>query len=284
MHRLSPDDCWKVFENTHPAIIDPETWETAQRCRKTVKRADTFGVANPLTGKMFCADCGAKMYNHRKAGGKPNYTNERTGKTYLRTPTDQYLCSSHTNAQYKFRKECTRHHIKTSAVRQIVLDTIKAASALVKTSEAEFVKQIREASEVRQVETAKSHKRRMAKEQKRVAELNKLIRKIYEDNASGRLTDERFDKMYADYEAEQSGLKEKITRLTEKIGTAQEGKENIGYFLELVKQYTDISELTSEIVRVFIDRIYCHQPNGRRGKNREQRIDIYYNYIGLLKE
>jgi len=81
-HTPNPQDKWLIFENTHPAIIDPETWETAQRCCKTIKRTDTFGEANPLTGKLFCADCGAKMFNHRKAGGKPNYRNENTGKRF----------------------------------------------------------------------------------------------------------------------------------------------------------------------------------------------------------
>jgi DNA invertase Pin-like site-specific DNA recombinase len=139
-HTPNPQDKWLIFENTHPAIIDPETWETAQRCRKTVKRTDTFGAANPLTGKLYCADCGAKMYNHRKAGGKPSYRNETTGKMYMRSPTDQYVCSTHNNARTSFKKECTTHHIRTAAVWQLILDTIKAATAQVESNESEFMK------------------------------------------------------------------------------------------------------------------------------------------------
>jgi len=278
MHRLSPDDCWKVFENTHSEIIDPETWETAQRCRKTVKRTDTFGVANPLTGKMFCADCGAKMFNHRKAGGKPNYTNERTGKTYLRTPTDHHICSSHTNAQHKFKKECTRHHIKTSAVRQIVLDTIKAASALVKTSEAEFIKQIREASEVRQEETANSYKKKLNKEEKRVAELNNLIRKIYEDNTNGKLTDKRFELLCAEYEREQEGLEKSIAQLQAALDNFNADSMRADRFIELTKRYTDFSELTTLIINEFIEKIIVFEAENVNHE-RVQDVDVYLNFI-----
>ena len=134
-HRPNPQENWAIFENTHAPIIDPETWETAQRCRKTVKRTDTFGAANPLTGKLFCADCGAKLYNHRKQGGKPNYTNKTTGKTYLRSPADFYVCSAHTNAIQRFTATCTKHHVSTKAVRAFILEAIKAASAFVQTDE-----------------------------------------------------------------------------------------------------------------------------------------------------
>jgi len=130
----SPEN-WAIFENTHPAIIDSETWETAQRCRKTVKRADTFGEANPLTGKLFCADCGEKLYNHRKRGGTPSHTNPRTGKTYLRSPVDFYVCSRHTNASQRFTSTCIKHSTSTKAVRAIILETIKAASMFVKSNE-----------------------------------------------------------------------------------------------------------------------------------------------------
>ena len=281
-HVKSPKEDRLIFENTHPEIIDPETWQTAQRCRKTVKRTDTFGVANPLTGKLFCADCNAKMFNHRKKGGKPNYRNETTGKLYLRSPSDFYVCSANTNAQNKFKKECTVHHIKTSAVREIILYTIKAASVLVKSNEAEFVKQIHEASVVRQEETAKTYNHNLNKSKKRVAELNTLIRKIYEDNVNGKLTDKRFELLSAEYEQEQEGLEESITELQTALDNFYADSTRADKFIDLTRRYTDFSELTTPMINEFIERIVVHEAV-KNGYERMQKIEIYLNFIGKFE-
>ena len=281
-HTQSPKKDRLIFENTHPAIIDPETWETAQQCRKTVKRTDTWGAANPLTGKLFCADCGAKMFNHRKKGGKPNYRNETTGKLYLRSPSDFYICSANTNAQQQFRTECTAHHIKTSAVREIILYTIKAASVLVKSNESEFVKQIREASEVRQEETAKAYNKNLTKAQKRVSELNTLIRKIYEDNASGKLTDKRFELLSAEYEQEQEDLEKSITELQTALDNFHADSTRADKFIDLTKRYTDFSELTTPMINEFIEKIVVYE-GVKIGYERTQKVDIYLNFIGKFE-
>ena len=285
-HTPNPKDKWLVFEDTHPEIIDTETWETAQKCRKTVKRTDTFGQANPLTGKLFCADCGAKMYNHRKAGGKPNYKNETTGKIYMRSPTDQstdqYVCSKNTNAKAKFKKECTTHHIKTAAVRQLILDTIKAATAQVESGEAEFIKQIRETSAIQQEETAKAYKRNLMKTEKRVAELNTLIRKIYEDNVNGKLTDKRFELLSAEYEAEQEELEKTITETQTAIDSFAADSMRADKFIQLTKRYKDFTELTTPMINEFIDRILVHESKKIDGE-RFQEVDIYFNFIGKFE-
>lgn len=281
-HTPNPQEKWLIFEDTHPAIIDPETWETAQRCRKTVKRTDTFGEANPLTGKLFCADCGAKMFNHRKAGGKPNYRNENTGKMYMRSPTDQYLCSSHTNAQNKFKKECTRHHIKTAAVRQLILDTIRAATASVEENEADFIRQIRETSTIQQEETAKAYRKNLTKAQKRVAELNTLIRRIYEDNVSGKLTDKRFELLSAEYEAEQEELEKSITETQAALDSFTADSMRADKFIELTKRYKDFSELTMPMINEFIEKILVHEAE-KVGGERFQEVDIYLNFIGKFE-
>ena len=281
-HTPNPKDKWLIFEDTHPAIIDPETWETAQRCRKTVKRTDTFGEANPLTGKLFCADCGAKMFNHRKAGGKPNYRNENTGKMYMRSPSDHYICSTNTNAKNKFKKECTAHHIKTAAVRQIILDTIKAATVRVESGEADFIKQIREASEIRQEETAKAYKRNLTKAQKRIAELNTLIRKIYEDNVSGKLTDKRFELLSAEYEQEQEELEKSIIETQTAIDGFNADSMRADKFIELTKRYKDFSELTTPMINEFIEKIIVYEASKVDGE-RFQEVEIYLNFIGKFE-
>ena len=271
-----------IFENTHPEIVDPETWETAQQCRKTVKRTDTFGVANPLTGKLFCADCGAKMFNHRKAGGKPNYTNPNTGKTYLRSPSDFYVCSTNTNALNRFKTDCTLHHINTPAVREIILYTIKAASVFVKSNEAEFIKQIREASEVRQEETAKVYKKNLAKANKRVAELNTLIRKIYEDNANGKITDKRFELLSTEYEHEQEELEKSIIETQTALDNFHADSTRADKFIELTKRYTDFSELTPAMINEFVEKIHVYEAE-KVYYERIQKVDIYLNFIGKFE-
>lgn len=281
-HTPNPKEKWLIFENTHPAIIDPETWETAQQCRKTVKRADTFGAANPLTGKLFCADCGAKMYNHRKAGGKPNYKSEATGKIYLRSPADFYVCSSHTNARNSFKKECTLHHIGTTSVRQIILDTIRAATASVENNEAEFMKKVLETSEIRQEETAKTYKRNLTKAQKRVTELNTLIRKIYEDNVNGKLTDKRFELLSQEYETEQEELEKTIAETQSAIDSFTADSMRADKFIELTKRYRDFTELTTPMINEFIDKIIVYEAEKRDGE-RFQEVDVYLNFIGKFE-
>ena len=150
--------------------------------------------------------------------------------------------------------------------------------------ESEFVALVEKTWERTSEQELRTAKSELIKANQRVFELDHIIKKIYEDNATGRITDEHFDKFYAGYEAEQSSLKAKISCLKEKIETEQENGRKLDHFLELVKKYTDVSELTAEIVRIFIDRIVCHQANGRWGKNRRHRIDIYWNFFGLLEE
>jgi hypothetical protein len=278
-HKKTPKKDWMIFEDTHPAIIDPETWETAQRCRKTIKRTDSLGEANPLTGKMFCADCGARMHNHRKPNPTPHYQNPNTGKLYMRCPSDVYVCATYNNAMRRFEKGCSAHQMRTAAVRELLLDTIRAASAYAKESEAEFIRQVREASTIRREEAAKAHRRRITKEQKRVAELNTLIRKIYEDNASGKLTDKRFALLSSDYEREQDGLEQSIAKLQSELDSFNADGERADRFIELVKKYTDFTELTTPMINEFVDRIVVYEADKSSGE-REQDVDIYLNFIG----
>jgi DNA invertase Pin-like site-specific DNA recombinase len=192
---------WVIFENTHPEIVDSETWETAQRCRNTKRRTDTLGVANPRTGLLFCSDCGAKLYNRRDVGGKAY---DQFGREYNKGYQDYYHCSTHNNTGRKFNTQCTAHRILTIVIKEIALEVIKAASKFVKEDEEVFIKQMRETSAVQQEQTLKSHKKRIAKEERRITELNTLIKRLYEDNVSGKLSDKRFEILSEEYEQEQS--------------------------------------------------------------------------------
>jgi len=178
----NPEENWLIFENTHEAIVDKETWELAQKLRKTPRRIDTFGEANPLTGLVFCADCGEKMYNHRSRGGKEN-------NFY---PSDFFDCSTYTLSRQKRYKACTGHYITTKNLRTLILDTIRTISTLAISNQDEFIEKVRNASQLRQAEAAKEIKRKLNKERKRVAELDNIIKKLYESFATGKISEERF--------------------------------------------------------------------------------------------
>lgn len=164
----------------------------------------------------------------------------------------------------------------------MALDAIRKVSGYVRESEAEFIRQIREASTVRQEETAKAHKRRIAKEEKRVSELNTLIRKIYEDNASGKLTDKRFALLADGYEQEQAELEQSIVSLHEELDSFHANSARADRFIEIVKRYTDFTELTPVMIAEFIEKIVVHEGDKSSGE-REQQVDIYLNFIGMFE-
>jgi len=265
----------------HEGIVDSDTWETAQKCRKTIRRIDSLGKANPLTGKMFYADCGARMYNHRKPNSTPHYTNPNTGKTYMRSPSDVYSCSTFDNAKQKFAKSCTLHHISTKAVRELLLDTIRRVSVYVRNNEEEFIQRVREASIIQQDKIVKSHKKQIAKNTKHIAELDLLFRKTYEDNAMGRLSDERFQQLSDGFEVEQWRLKQHNDELQIEIDNYEADSVKADSFISLVKKYTDFPELSAVIINEFTDRILVYEADKSSGK-RVQRVDIYLNFIGAF--
>jgi len=281
-HKERPKDEWMIFENTHPAIIDPETWETTQRCRKTTKRIDSLGEANPLTGKLFCADCGARLYNHRKPHKTPHYRNPNTGKLYMRAPSDVYSCSTHDSAKAKFEKACSLHHINTKAVRAIILETIRAAKQFAQSNESEFVKQIRETSEIRQEETAKQHKKRLAKTESRIAELGVIIQQLYEDKALAKLSEKRFAALSANYEKEQEELEQSAAEIQTALDNFQADSQRADKFIELAKRYTDFSELTTPMINEFIEKVIVYEADRSSGE-RVQDVDVYLNFIGKFE-
>lgn len=246
----NPKEEWLIFENTHEAIVDKETWELAQKLRKTPKRIDTIGEANPLTGLLYCADCGEKMYNHRSRGG--------TAKNPY--PSDFFDCSSYTLAHQKRTHACCGHYIRTKAVRELILETIRAASAFAVANQDEFMKKVRSASRIRQAEAAKETKRKLSKSKKRIAELDTIIKKLYESFAVGRISEERFDSLLAEYEAEQKSLQISAAEAERQVSAFEEDTGRAAQFLALAKKYTDFSELTTPMINEFIDKIIVHAP------------------------
>lgn len=265
----NPPEEWLVFEDTHEAIVDKETWELAQKLRKTPRRIDTFGMANPLTGLLYCADCGAKMYNHRSRGGTEN-------KPY---PSDFFDCSTYTLAHQKHSAACTGHYINTKALRELILNTIRTVSVYAISNQKEFAEKVRAASQIRQKEAAKDTRRKLNKGRRRVDELDSVIKKLYESFAIGRISGERFDSLLAGYEAEQKSLRESVSADEERLSSFEEDSARVEQFMALAKKYTDFSELTTPMINEFIDRIIVHAPKKVDG-DRVQEVEIYLKFIG----
>ena len=279
--RMTPKEDLVIFENTQEAIIDKETWERVQSLRKTIRRTDTIGAANPLTGLMFCADCGAKMYNHRgKAGNARDWAGRPTGKK--RPDRDEYNCSRYDLGNQHFDDYCTTHLIRTAVVNELLLEAIKEVCDYAQNNEAEFMAQVCSASEDRQAKAAKAIRQRKQRSEKRTDELSRLIRKLYEDNVNGRLSDKLFEQMLHDFEAELEGLTDSITQDQQELDRISRETVNAEKFLALVKKYTDFSELTPAMINEFVEKILVHQAEGK-GASRTQEVEIFFNFVGKVE-
>jgi len=279
--KKTPKDEWVIFENTQEAIIDEETFNTVQKLRKTIRRTDSVGIANPLTGLVFCADCGAKMYNHRgKAGFKRDWLGRKTDKR--RPLKDEYICSTYNLARGNFEEKCSSHYIRSEVINKLVLDTIREVSEYVKLNEEEFIKKVYRASKEQQEKTSKLLKKRLAKEEKRISEINSLIRKLYEDNVSGKLSNKHFDMMLKDFETEQTALERLIEQTKDTLRDFEEDSIRADKFIALVKKYTDFSELTTQMINEFVDKIVVHEGKWKNCE-RTQEVEIYLNFIGKFE-
>lgn len=267
----NPKDEWLIFENTHEAIIDRETWELVQKLRKTPRRRDSLGEANPLTGLVFCADCGAKMYNHRFKGDLENGN----------YPYDVYECSSYKLASRNRMQSCCSHYISTKSLRALILETIRTVSTYAITDQQGFIEKIRAASQLRQKDEAREIKKKLNKERKRANDLDVIIKKLYESFAVGRISEERFDSLLAEYEDEQKTLMLSVDDAEQKLSAYEEDSTRLDQFFALAKKYTDFSELTTPMINEFIDKILIHAPEKVDG-DRVQEVEIYLKFIGQV--
>ena len=279
--KKTPKEDWVIFKNTQEAIVSEEMWNKVQELRKTVRRTDTVGEANPFTGLLYCADCGAKMYNHRGGAGRArNWKGELNGKR--RPDRDEYNCSTYNLSRQSYDKQCSQHYIRTEVVRKLVLETIKAVSDYVITNEEEFINRIYSTSRDKQKESIKSLKRKIAQDNKRVNELNMLMKKLYEDNIRGKLSDKRFEFMLSEFENEQDTLEISMENAKAEIEKYESDTVRADKFIELVKRYTDFSELTTPMLNEFVEKILVHEADYSSGE-RVQEVEIYLNFIGKFE-
>jgi DNA invertase Pin-like site-specific DNA recombinase len=275
----APED-WLIFPNTHEAIISQEVFDTVQKLRKTPRKLNSCGEANPLTGLLWCADCGEKLYNHRKS---------QTRKPTHKKLTDVYCCSTFKLSNSKFNTQCTPHHISTEAARDIILAAIQTTTGYVRQHEQDFVERVRESSAVKQGETAKAYQKQITKNERRLNEIDRIYKSLYEDKALGKINEEMFNQMSEGYQHERVALREKNDALQTELDEFNSDSVRADKFIEIVRRYTNIEELTPAIINEFIDKVIVHEgkwsdgntgEGGRPRGRRTQRIEVYLNYIG----
>ena len=260
-----PEDQWTIFENTHEAIIDQETFELAQKVRSQVRRyPDGWGEVAPLTGLMYCADCGAKMYVHRTNNGKR--ISQYTCSAYTKTPCGT-LCN-------------TQHRINESVVLELVSDLLKAIAEYAKHDRDEFIRVVQDAQDSHQAADMKRQKNKLSANQQRLNELEVLLCKIYEDNILGKLPDARYATLDAQYAKEQTKLKEEIAALEKSLEAYEKSKKSADRFIALIEKYENFDNLTITMLNEFIDKILVHERDRKGSIQTTQEIEIYFNFVG----
>lgn len=256
---------WLIFENTHEAIIDQDTFDAVQRIRAGRRRRTPMGEMPVLSGIVYCADCGAKMYQVRCSTMKQ--------KEYL-------VCASY---RKKSKRTCSSHQIKNEVLEKLILADIQRITSFVKENEKEFIEMVSNKSKQDSDKLLKSNRKELETAKERIDKLDNIIIHLYEDNVEGKISDDRFKKLTDAYENEQASLTERIKALEATINTTNEEFTNIESFIKLVKKYTNIDKLDCEILRAFVDKVLVYQAEKIDGK-KVQKIKIIYNFIGDISK
>ena len=263
-HYVSEDE-WTIFENTHEAIIDQQTFDLAQKIRSNVRRyPNGWGEAAPLTGLLYCADCGGKMYVHRTNNGKR---------------ISQYTCSNYTKVPCGTLCP-TQHRINESAVLTLVSDTLRAIAEYSRNDRTEFIHTVQETQVAQQSADISKKRRRLAAAQKRAGELEKLICKIYEDNALGKLPDARYRALDAQYAKEQDALEIEIAELEKAVTGYEQSQKSAEKFIALIDKYENFDTLTNTMLNEFVEKILVHERARKGSQDTTQEIEIYFNFLG----
>ena len=256
-----------VFENTHEPIIDRAIWERVQELRKHRKRVNRTGEVGMFSGLAVCADCGNILYQRRELGARDR---------------DYYLCGTYC----KRTGDCTTHYIRANLLTEGVTANLRAITGYAAKHEAQFAKLLMAQTEDGGKKKNAARRRELDAAEKRIAELKGIFKRLYEDSVSGRITDERFTELSADYEQEQAVLKERVIQLQAELDKAQEAGANVERFMNVVRKYTSFEELTPIMLHELVEKIVVHEAvalDGKRhGKQRTQEIEIYYTFVGKV--
>lgn len=254
---------WAIFEGMHEAIIELEVYDTVQKIRDGRRRQTPMGEMPALSGMVYCADCDHKLYQVR-------------GRCL---PQSEYMvCATY---RKKGKSVCPSHQIRNSVIEQLLLEDLQRVTAYARNHEDEFLRLVTRNSEKALDRELRDCRKEYEQAKARIAKLDTLIQRIYEDNVEGKISDDRFAKLSGNYETEQAQLQSRVEELQRFLDDAKEKSLNADHFLALVRKYTDIRELDAEIIREFVERINVFQAEKVDG-HRQQRIQIIYNCIGAV--
>ena len=258
---------WAIFENTHEPIWTEAMADAARLARQTRRRPTKMGEMGMFSGMMYCADCGSIMYQCRATG--------------FRRDQEYYICSGYR----KGKDVCGEtHSIRTVILEELILDNLREIVSFARQHKERFVQMVMDMDLKERNKGLAKKKRLLADAEKRITELDNIFKRLYEDNISGKLTDERFRKLSQDYEGEQGGLKNQVLLLREEIEAVESKSANVDRFLSIVDRYTEIPELTPHILHEFVEKIVIYAATDPHSKvNRRQQVDIYYKGIGILE-
>lgn len=254
---------WAIFEGAHETIIEPEVHDTVQKIRDRRRRQTPMGEMPELSGMVYCADCGHKLYQVR-------------GRCL---PQSEYMvCATY---RKKGKSVCPSHQIRNSVIEQLLLEDLQRVTAYARNHEDEFLRLVTRNSEKALDRELRDCRKECEQAKARIDKLDTLIQRIYEDNVEGKISDDRFAKLSGNYETEQAHLQSSVEELQRFLDDAKEKSLNADHFLALVQKYTNIWELDAEIIREFMERINVFQAEKVDG-HRQQRIQIIYNCIGAV--
>ena len=263
-HYVSEDE-WTIFENTHEPIIDQPTFDLVQKIRGNVRRyPNGWGEAAPLTGLLYCADCGGKMYVHRTNNGKR---------------ISQYTCSQY--SKVPVGKLCTtQHRINEDVVLSLISDMLKAIAEYAKHDRSEFIRVVQEAQSSQQTAEVRKQRTRLATAKQRVSELEVLLCKIYEDNILGKLSDSRYEMLDAQYAKEQGELTAEIFALEKAVKGYEKHEKDADRFIALIDKYENFDTLTVTMLNEFVEKILVHERDRKGSRDTTQEVEIYFNFVG----
>ena len=257
-----PIDQQFEFLNTHEPLVDNDTWNTVQRRKADRPKMNRQSEVDSFSGLLFCGDCGTRMSVHREKN----------------RPRIYYTCEG-----YRSRKErsdqCTTHCINKKIVEAVVLDDLLRVTSEARNNREKFIELCKNNSSTASKKEQAAKKRELTKAEKRLAEVKKMFVKIYEDNALGKLSDEDYAMLSKTYKTEQAQLEQTISELTSELNKVKDDEQNTNRFLSVVDKYTDITELTYDLLRDFIDKIYIYEKDK---VNKTRRIEIFYNFVGNI--
>ena len=259
----SREECL-VFKDTHPALITQEVWDIVQRVRKNRRRPTKMEEQNKYSGLVFCADCGSNMVLHRARTMSASY-NHFTCRTYK-----------------KDGESCTGHYIRECVLDEVVLEDLRRVTAMARERPEEFAAYIgsRQSAEIQR--EIRRQEKELAAMRKRKAELDAIFKKLYEDSVLSRITTEQFQMLSSSYTEEQNQIAAGIPQEEADIQRLRETVSGTDGFLDKAKRYMDITELTPELLRLFIEKIVVHEKEVKWSKHAPQTVEIYYNGIGFI--